>query len=442
MHQQTHLPCCHCGKVVDFLDFRRGYRECCSRKCTATSKKVSSKKKNTIQKKYGVEHYSKSDQYKTKFKKTMIEKYGVENPGQIETKKTDRARTKQLTFYNNLFSENKTYEPAFSFDEYTHVRDKQLLWKCRLCDQTFSSWIFGIEPSCTSCFPKGNNGGPSSIEFEVREFIDSIYTGNVILNSRSVIPPKEIDIYIPEFSLGIEINGTYWHSDKFLNPTYHQDKVQQMLEKNISCLMISDYDWMTKQRVVKNMIRYRLGHYLTIPTRKCIIQRISPKIAKQFHTEYHLGGFSAATYHLGAYFNDQLVAVCSIAQSNRFTKSDAESELVRYSLKHSVPGVIGKFISYIKKHIPDIKTIISYADLRYGNGTVYKHNGFECVSITAPGYWYFVNGQEYHRLSWSKKRLVEMGYDKNKTEKQIMDEDVASNRVYDAGNVKYKLEIK
>jgi hypothetical protein len=41
-----------------------------------------------------------------------------------------------------------------------------------------------------------------------------------------------------------------------------------------------------------------------------------------------------------------------------------------------------------------------------------------------------------------KHKLVEMGYDANKTEFQIMDEDVKAHRIYDCGNAVWKYKYK
>lgn len=41
---------------------------------------MSDKMKNTIKERYGVEHYSQTNEYKEKYKQTNLERYGVENP--------------------------------------------------------------------------------------------------------------------------------------------------------------------------------------------------------------------------------------------------------------------------------------------------------------------------------------------------------------------------
>jgi len=43
-----------------------------------------------------------------------------------------------------------------------------------------------------------------------------------------------------------------------------------------------------------------------------------------------------------------------------------------------------------------------------------------------------------HRFNWRKNKLVEMGYDKNKTEEEIMLE-LGYKRIYNGGNKKWLL---
>ena len=434
----TTRPLCGCGDELKYLDFRRGYTQFCSTKCTVNSSIVQQKRKATCLKKYSVEHYSKTAEYKKKFKATCINRYGVKNPGMIDANKSLRARKKQLTFYNNL-STLEHAEPNFSFEEYTYVRDSELEWKCKNCGDIFKSHIFSKIPKCETCYPPAKFGGQSSIEKEIVAYIQSIYTGDIIENDRTIIAPKEIDIYIPEHSLAIEVNGVYWHSDKFLSKDYHVIKYDALNALGIKVLMVTDDDWLNKQAIVKRMISHRLT--LTSQTcyaRQCTVVEIKPSIAREFLDNNHINGFSPSSIHLGLQFNGDIVSVMSLSKRSRFNENKAE--LVRLAFNVSVCGALGKYLKYIRTHYKDIATLISYADLRYGNGDVYRYNNFVNSKQTPPGYWYYINNKMYHRLSWTKQKLIKNGNDANKTEFEIMD-DLGALRIYDAGHIKYILEM-
>ena len=97
-------PVCRCGKYTKFIgNWDNGsYLRNCSVKCSSTdtiriqnnknnaiekygvdsytkTDEYKNKKKDILLKKYGVDHYSKTDEYKEKIKKTNLEKYGVEH---------------------------------------------------------------------------------------------------------------------------------------------------------------------------------------------------------------------------------------------------------------------------------------------------------------------------------------------------------------------------
>ena len=90
---------------------------------------------------------------------------------------------------------------------------------------------------------------------------------------------------------------------------------------------------------------------------------------------------------------------------------------------------------------------MSYCDLRFGHGNVYKKSGFELETITAPNYWYYYKkdgryGRFESRIKYQKHKLKHLSnYCDEKTEYDIMQEN-GFLRVYDSGNKKYVCNIK
>lgn len=75
---------------------------------------------------------------------------------------------------------------------------------------------------CLSCYKAQT---ASKAEIEVKEYIKSIYSGEIIDNSRKIIAPYELDIYLPELKLAFEYDGTYWHNLREQEyPGYHAKK--------------------------------------------------------------------------------------------------------------------------------------------------------------------------------------------------------------------------
>lgn len=67
--------------------------------------------------------------------------------------------------------------------------------------------------------------------------------------------------------------------------------------------------------------------------------------------------------------------------------------------------------------------------------------GFVKETVTKPSYYYCIDGVMKNRINFQKHKLVAEGYDKNKTEHQIM-LDRQLYRIYDCGSIKYRYVVK
>ena len=80
--------------------------------------------------------------------------------------------------------------------------------------------------------------------------------------------------------------------------------------------------------------------------------------------------------------------------------------------------------------------LISYCDLRWGTGNLYENLGFKFSHKTKPNYFYTDGQRLFNRFSFRKNRLVRLGHDKEKSEKQIMRE-LGYKIIHDVGTNKY-----
>ena len=80
--------------------------------------------------------------------------------------------------------------------------------------------------------------------------------------TRKVIPPYEIDFYNDALKLGIEFNGTYWHSSEFKSIGEHQEKCRMAWQNGIKLYHIFEHEWTERNKpIIISHIR-RLGHRL------------------------------------------------------------------------------------------------------------------------------------------------------------------------------------
>ena len=117
-------------------------------------------------------------------------------------------------------------------------------------------------------------------------------------------------------------------------------------------------------------------------------------------------------------------------------------ELLRFcnKLNTSVVGGANKLFKYFVNQIKP-KKIISYADRSWtmNNGkSLYDNLGFKIIGVSKPNYYYIINKIRMNRFGFRKDKLVKEGYDKNKTELQIMTERKIY-RIYDSGCLKYEI---
>ena len=93
-HNMNEPPkCSMCGKQLSLINYSKGYRTYCSKKCMMSDESIKEKIKQTHIEKYGVEHPSKLNEIKEKIKQTCLEKYGVDNPSKLNEIKEKRKQT-------------------------------------------------------------------------------------------------------------------------------------------------------------------------------------------------------------------------------------------------------------------------------------------------------------------------------------------------------------
>lgn len=241
----------------------------------AKSEIVKEKLKNYFVEKFGVEHSSKNEFIKEKIKKGLEEKWGT-HPMKLEHFKEKRKKTNLKNWGVEYYTQTDHYRERIKksiFDNNKNKIDNQYykliscleteyLIFCNSCNlefkiqkQLYLKREKANEQICTNCNKVAKSTSKS--EKEIYDWICEIYKGEVLENKK--IDGKELDIYIPEFNLGIEFNELYWHSEFQKSKNYHLDKKLHFQKLNISLFQIWEDDWLYKKDIVKEMIKNRLG---------------------------------------------------------------------------------------------------------------------------------------------------------------------------------------
>jgi hypothetical protein len=441
IHNISSIPKCkYCGKQLKFgRTINESYPVYCSIKCT--NKSPEHKEKMIINRNY--------DKIKEKTEKTMLIKYGVKNIFEkkeyiqdcINKKYGDKIITKTDHFKNIM---NKKYE-----NKYIDLNIKKtefIEYKCPKCQfitkHNYNRFNYRNKYNidlCTNCFPIKM----SSLEKEMETFLNDL---NITFSkhNRKIITPYELDFYLPEYNIAIEMHGLYFHSEEFVNNSYHFNKFIECKNKNITLIQIFHDEWKYKKNIILNIIKNKLNiDIIKIYARKCVIKELNNDDYNKFLTYNHIQGKVTTNIKLGLFYNSELIQVMGFSNLRKPLgfKSSLNNvyELIRLSTKlgYNTIGGTSKLLKYFEiKYKP--KQIISYSDNRYFDGNTYLVNGFNFIKYTQPNYHYIFKNkiERLNRFNFRKDILIKQGFDSSMTERMIMKIN-GYLRIYDAGNKKF-----
>jgi len=281
------------------------------------------------------------------------------------------------------------------------------------------------------------NHQTSSLEHSIAGFIESLGI-EIVRNTRRVIAPKELDIYIPELSTAIEVHGLYWHTERYLPKDYHLGKYFSYKEKGIRLIQIWEDDWNDRTEIVKRMLISKLGldRGPSVGASRCIIDTVSKSESDIFLDENHIQGPTSATVRLGLR-DKKTFELVALALFKRVADSDVDWDLARFATSTRVPGGFSKLLSAFRKtHHGPIKT---FADLTISDGGLYESTGWTLNKILPPDYCYLVGQSRVHKFRYRLDRFrsdPELYYEPGMTEREL----AAVNgleRIYDAGKARY-----
>ena len=327
-------------------------------------------------------------------------------------------------------------------DEYVNCETR---FKCQcpkghVVEKTWDTFKMGQGcPSCSHIVSKA--------ELEIGEYLES-FGVEIIRNSRSIIPPYEIDIFIPAAKVALEYCGLYWHSEigGGKNRRYHREKYDRCLQEGIRLITIFEDEYLDRPEVVLSRIGHAVGiTEKTIYARKCKVFRIENSEANAFYDSFHLQGKTRSKYSWGLFHNKELISCLSLGSlSRRHVKGD--KNIVELKRMSSLPGfnIVGGFgklfsAAKIESYQNKIQGIKSYCDMRYGNPfkTIYDVLGFKLAAETKYTPHYVKGEKRFRNQSLAKtKEERKTGL----TEWELR-QDQGYDRIWDCGHRTYLYEI-
>ena len=328
-------------------------------------------------------------------------------------------------------------------------------------EQTFESHVAG--KGCRRCGSKGAN---------FQKFVTGMLDGYGVAyeeNNRSTLLNsetgryREIDILLPDCSLGVELHGLVYHSEivkeGFELKELHRWKFEESLKRGVTLLQFFEDEVRLRPEVVRRTLLHKLGLSSDrVFARKCSVRRLSASekgAARKFLEENHLQGSSLSLETYTLVLEDEVVAVMNFngITSERGVKFDGTRwELTRFASRNVV-GAASRLLSAFLADHPEARYLCSYSDNRISSGAVYESLGFDLEGEVPPQYCYIHNDEfrvvegkkvhvRIHKSSLRKDRQLRLleGYDPSLSEHENA---LAHGfyRVYDAGKRKWSVNL-
>ena len=457
----TQRPRCRscAAEILSMPHSTRGFSAYCSKRCSAQGTAASNLKKRsaTMLERYGATGTLGAADLRAKAEATMIDRYGAGFGSAPEVRhritETNIVRYGGASPAASAAVAVKSAASKIARTAAMHQRNIEALGydfeaplrsmraPARVTHRCGASHLFDFSavqryPICPSCEAVP---GSSAAEREIGDFVESLGF-EVIRRAKLGSPRFEIDVLVPALQLGIEYHGLYWHSSAVgTAPMKHQQRRAAAAACGVQLIQIFEDEYLLKKEIVLSVLAQKLKRTArTVFARRCEVRDVPPAEATEFFTRTHLGGAARSTLAVGLYLQNQLLACAGVARS-RYHKGGFE--LIRFSteLNTTVPGALSRLL----KRLP--RPLISYCDLRFGEGGGYRTVGFKDLGDTAPGYWYFKRPEmgRVHRSMLQRKKMLRMlpnSEEMNlKTERELAAE-LGYNAIYDAGHRRFLLE--
>jgi hypothetical protein len=254
---------------------------------------------------------------------------------------------------------------------------------------------------------------------------------------------QEIDVYVPATRLGVEYHGLYYHCGIEAGKK-HRDKWVKATENGIRLIQVFEDEWVHNRPACENRLSAMLGGGVKYDARKCLVEKLPYSVAAAFLARIHLQGSGSKTgYCYGLKYQGILVAVATFGKvRDGAGNSSAGWEVLRYASLGTVRGGFSRLFTYFKSETSPT-SVLSWCDLRWGDGRLYKATGFTSHGVSKPDYWWAdcakrVRVSRYAVQKHKLKAHPELSafYEDSLSESEIL-EAAGYRKIYGVGNEKW-----
>jgi len=402
------------------------------------SKQIISKIDEKMQREYGGRGFA-STVISADIRDTIEYKFGVSNAMQNSDVSLKSRNTKRKLYYGDDLHKTLTEDLDKQYKQYFENNKLSITKLAESIGVDRNTLSRAFQREGFEVLDRRYNCSTSAGEDYLINIIKSIDPSvEIIRNTRKIIEPKEIDIWLPQYNLGIEYHGSYWHQENKVGEK-HRDKAVLAQKIGIRLIQIFDYELVEKTDKIISVIKNAMGICeKKIFARDCQITKLDVKTARTFCEENHLQNYSPAKINYGLIHKTLGLVQLMSFSSPRFSRKN-QWEIIRLCTKRNfivLGGTEKLWKNFIKEYEPS--DVITYADARFFSGSTYNRIGFEYKDHSGSGYIWNNGVSKLTRHQTRKSNLLDENKKLiNKSENQIMSTK-GFYKILDAGNFVYE----
>jgi len=290
----------------------------------------------------------------------------------------------------------------------------------------------------------------------LEDYIESIlirYNVNYTQHKLGLISPFELDFYLPDYNIAIEVNGLRYHTEHIgkKGRQYHLNKSKMCENIGIKLIHIFEDEIVHKPKIVLNRLRSILNKKTNkLYARKCEVRVIESGVKSSFLEKYHLQGDDNSSIHLGLFYKNKLVSVMTFGhvygESNCLMNTKGGYDLKRFCgiFNFYVIGGASKLLKFFERNYTP-NTIISYADKKWSDGDLYFKMGFGHIRTNPPNYRVTTGKcpyKSYHKKLFQRSRLEKKldNYDETLSEWENLKNN-KYDRIWDCGLMVFEKKL-
>ena len=242
----------------------------------------------------------------------------------------------------------------------------------------------------------------NSYEQRVTDLLDQLNC-TYIKHDRSLIAPYEIDIYLPDYKIGIEVGSVFYHSEAIgRSKNYHKLKWERCKQHGIELFQWFDQDLFDNWHITSSTLSHAVArdsvgsamlYQLTV--NGCTNSQI-----QQFLNIWHSNGYipthnvSVVVTHCG-----EIAAVMTIQHNG------SNAVIKQWTTNANCSPLFDRMLRYWISSNEFTGTIDVRSDNRLDSGQLYSTNGFDLVQVSEPKMWYAKNQRFENKMLYQKHKL-------------------------------------